>query len=68
MSKRRREGGGKKGGGRNRKRDGKKMKERKVFWVKRVGAEDSRPVRGREFWMTEGKIKDGACAAGRRDL
>lgn len=40
------------------------MKERKVFWVKRVGAEDSRPVRGREFWMTEGKIKDGACAAG----
>lgn len=33
------EGGGKRRGGRNRKPDGKKMKERKVFWVKRVGEE-----------------------------
>lgn len=33
------ERGGKKHGGRNRKPDGKKMKERKVLWVKRVGEE-----------------------------
>lgn len=38
--KRRREaGGGKRRGGRNRKPHGKKMKERKVLWVKRVGEE-----------------------------
>lgn len=38
--KRRREaGGGKRRGGRNRKLHGKKMKERKVLWVKRVGEE-----------------------------
>lgn len=30
------------------------MKERKVFWVKRVGERDKRLKREREPWMIEG--------------
>lgn len=59
------EGGGQRRGGRNRKPDGKKMKERKVFWVKRVGEERWAAGTGDEsFRMSEGEMKDGAYARG----